>query len=160
MKTQADQKRTPREFQVGDQVFLKLQPYIQTFVARRANHKLSFKFFGPFLVIRRINEVTYELQLPEGSSIFPVFQVSQLRKALTPGTSASSSLPSMSDTANVLVKILDKRWCRGTHKMREQGLVRSQDSQATPDTWEDLEDLRRRFPTALTWGQIVSEEGG
>ena len=34
MTQQADKKRTPREFQVGDQVFLKLQPYIQTSVAQ------------------------------------------------------------------------------------------------------------------------------
>ena len=93
MKAQADKNRSVREFQVGDQVFLKLQPYIQTSVARRANHKLSFKYFGPYTIIRRMNEVTYELQLPEGSSIFLVFHVSQLKRALTLGANASSSLP-------------------------------------------------------------------
>uniref|UniRef100_A0A453RBY7 Integrase catalytic domain-containing protein n=1 Tax=Aegilops tauschii subsp. strangulata TaxID=200361 RepID=A0A453RBY7_AEGTS len=45
MKAQADKKRSFWQFQVGDQVFLKLQPYIQTSVAPSANHKLSFKFF-------------------------------------------------------------------------------------------------------------------
>ena len=85
MKAQADKRRSWREFQVGDQAFLKLQPYIQTSVAHRANHKLSFKFFGPFPMIKRVNEVTYELQLPSNSLILPVFHVSQLRHALTPG---------------------------------------------------------------------------
>lgn len=160
MKHHADKKRSVREFQVGDKVFLKLQPYIQTSVARRANHKLSFKFFGPFPVIRRINEVTYELQLPAESAIFPVFHVSQVRKMLTPGTSASSHLPPVSDIANVPFKVLEKRWRRGIRKNREQGLVRWQDEQATTDTWEDLADLQRRFPAASTWGQVDSEGGG
>lgn len=34
MKRQADKHRTDREFQVGDWVFLKLQPFIQTSVAQ------------------------------------------------------------------------------------------------------------------------------
>ena len=87
MKDQADKCCSWREFQVGYQEFLKLQPYIQTSVARHANHKLSVKFFGPFPVIKRINEVSSELQLPTNSSIFPVFHVSQLRHALTLGAS-------------------------------------------------------------------------
>lgn len=58
---------------------------------------------------------------------------------------------------------LSRSWTNGgvaAPTRREQGLVRWQDNQATPDTWEDLEDLRRCFPTAPTWGQVVSEEGG
>lgn len=160
MKDQADKRRSWREFQVGDLAFLKLQPYIQTSVARRANHKLSFKFFGPFPVIRRINDVTYELQLPATSSIFPVFHVSQLRHALIPGASASSHLPSVTDIVNSPVEILDRRWHRDTHKVREQGLVRWRDEKATQDTWEDIKDLKRRFPRAPTWGQVGSEEQG
>ena len=39
MKNQAAKKRTPRSFAPGDQVFVKLQPYVQSSVARRANHK-------------------------------------------------------------------------------------------------------------------------
>lgn len=78
-------------------------------VARRANHKLNFKFFSPFPVIRRINEVTYELQLPANSSIFPVFHISQLRHALIPGASASSHLPAATDIVNTPLKIMDRR---------------------------------------------------
>lgn len=47
MKDQADKRHSWQEFKVGDQAFLKLQLYIQTSVARRANHKPSFEFFGP-----------------------------------------------------------------------------------------------------------------
>ena len=78
MKNHADKKRSFREFQVGGKVFLKLQPYVQTSVALRANHKLSFKDYGPYPVIERINEVAYKLQLPPQAAVHPVFHVSQL----------------------------------------------------------------------------------
>jgi hypothetical protein len=42
MKSQADKGRTERVFEAGDKVFLKLQPYLQSSVAFRANHKLAF----------------------------------------------------------------------------------------------------------------------
>lgn len=39
MKDQADKKRGDRQFYVGDHVYLKLQPYVQSSIARRDNHK-------------------------------------------------------------------------------------------------------------------------
>ncbi len=48
MKHFANKKRSVRDFSVGDWVYLKLQLYVQIFVAVRASHKLSFEYFGPF----------------------------------------------------------------------------------------------------------------
>jgi hypothetical protein len=57
MKKQADKHRSDHEFNVDDTVFLKMQPYVQTSIAPRANQKLSFKFLGPFRVLERIGVV-------------------------------------------------------------------------------------------------------
>lgn len=82
MKTFADAKRTEREFQVGDKVYLQLQPYRQVTVALRKNLKLAAKYFGPFEILERIGTMAYKLDLPETSWVHPVFHVSQLMKAI------------------------------------------------------------------------------
>lgn len=65
MKHQADKHRTEREFAVGEQVFLKLQPYIQTSVARRPHQKLAFRYYGPYTILQRVGSVAYKLALQE-----------------------------------------------------------------------------------------------
>ena len=89
MKAQADKHRVEREFDVGDWVYVKLQPHIQQSVHRRSNHKLSFRYFGPYLILQRVGKVAYKLQLPAASQIHPVVHVSQLKKAIAPDTEVS-----------------------------------------------------------------------
>jgi hypothetical protein len=81
MKLQADKRRSERSFQVGDMVYLKLQPYVQAYLAPRAHQKLSYRYFGPYKILSRIGDVTYKLDLSASSSVHPVFHVSLLKSA-------------------------------------------------------------------------------
>lgn len=54
MKQLADRHRTKRVFQVGDWVYLRLQPYRQVTAQFRSNQKLAPKFYGPFQVIQNV----------------------------------------------------------------------------------------------------------
>lgn len=80
MKQHADLKRSERVFDIGDLVYVKLQPYVQTFLAPRSNQKLAYKYFGPFKVLERVGRVAYKLELPPEARIHPTIHVSQLKK--------------------------------------------------------------------------------
>lgn len=84
MKAQADGKRSKRQFEVGDMVFTKLQPYIQSSLAPRGNNKLLFKYYGPYRVLQRVGQVAYKLELSPQAKIHPVIHVSQLKKQVPP----------------------------------------------------------------------------
>lgn len=93
MKVQADKKRSNHSFHVGDTVYLKIQPYVQTSLATRSSNKLSFRYFGPFKILDKVGDVAYRLQLPDDCRIHPVFHVSQLKKAIASNAVVSQELP-------------------------------------------------------------------
>lgn len=57
MKIQADKRHTFHSFQIGDAVYVKIKPYVQTSLAIQSSNKLSFMFFGLFIIIEKIGEV-------------------------------------------------------------------------------------------------------
>ena len=129
MKSQADLKRWEVSFEVGDYVYLKLQPYRQTLVAFRASMKLAPRFFGPYLIIGKVGTVACRLALPPSSQIHNVFHVSMLRKHLGPiHTSASNQLPPISDDSIILPQpeaILDRRVIqKGKYRPKSEILVK------------------------------------
>jgi hypothetical protein len=149
MKHQVDKHRTEREFNVGDWVYLKLQPYVQMSVAPRSNQKLSYKYFGPYLILQRVGQVAYKVQLPPGSKIHPVIHVSQLKATIPPTAvvSADESLHCISDVvplvpaAIVQTKLLQLGATAVPHMLvRWTGLPEAR------MTWENKNSFLARYP--------------
>ena len=76
MKRQADQHRNEKEFEVGDWVFLRLQPHKQMSLKHQKNNKLETKYYGPYKVLQRIGSKDYKLDLPPSSRVHQFLHVS------------------------------------------------------------------------------------
>jgi hypothetical protein len=138
-KHYADRNRTERQFQVGEQVLLKLQPYAQQSVINRPYPKLSYKYFGPYTVLEKIGAVAYRLQLPETAQVHPVFHVSQLKPfnaSYTPVFSELPVIPGLQTATLVPVEILERRLVRKGNAASPQVLIRWAHMPENCTTWE------------------------
>nr|GEW44187.1 putative reverse transcriptase domain-containing protein [Tanacetum cinerariifolium] len=80
IKSYADLKRKPMEFQVRDKVMLKVLPW-KGVVRFGKRGKLNPRYVGPFKVLERIGDVPYNLDLPEElNRVHNTFHVSNLKK--------------------------------------------------------------------------------
>lgn len=163
MKSQADKKRMERSFQVGDSVYLKLQPYVQTSIARRSNQKLSYKYFGPYKIQQRVGAVAYKLDLPQGSKIHPVVHVSLLKPALPTQVTAELDLPlhcvSM-DESTVPIAIVDTKELQAGNKNFTMVLVQWSNMPSSWVTWENKNRLFEDYPNSPAWGQAGKQAEG
>jgi hypothetical protein len=61
-KISADKHRIERSFEVGDLVFLRLQPYRQSSLKKSGAEKLKPRFYGPYRIMRRLGNIVYKLE--------------------------------------------------------------------------------------------------
>lgn len=57
MKRNFDKGHREVQFEVGDLVFVKLQPYCQHSILGRTNQKLSSRYTGPYPITHKISQV-------------------------------------------------------------------------------------------------------
>jgi hypothetical protein len=148
MKAQADKNRSERSFAVGDMVYMKLQPYVQSSVATRSNKKLSFRYYGPFRVLQRIGQVAYKLNLLATSRIHPVIHVSQLKKHIPNEVEVTQDLTSVCTNPEQILKpekILNTRLIQRGASTVEQILVQWTTLPASMATWEDKAEILKKF---------------
>ena len=68
MKQNPYQHHSERSFEVGDWVFLRLQPYKQMSLKQdNKDNKLSPKYYVPYKVLQNIGTMAYKLELPASS---------------------------------------------------------------------------------------------
>jgi hypothetical protein len=162
MKFYADNNRSFRQFQTGDKVYVKLQPFAQSSVVHRPCAKLSFKYFGPFLIVERIGSTAYKLQLPDSAAIHPVFHVSQLKQHIPDHTPAFTQIPATTfseEESPVPEAILDRRLVKKGATAIIQVLIKWQGLSSEICWWEDYNVFRDRFADASIWRPAAAQEG-
>ncbi|KAM2479464.1 hypothetical protein PS1_003202 [Malus domestica] len=146
---QADQHRSERSFQIGDWVFLKLQPYRQTSVSQNHCPKLAPRYYGPFQGLARVGHVAYTLALPPHSRIHPTFHVSLLKPKIGVHTVASPTLPPVAADGTVLwfpETTLQHGMFKRANRPVTYLLIKWEGLPDHDATWEDADSIIARFP--------------
>jgi hypothetical protein len=74
-RTYADERMQPKEYAIGDSVWLSAK----NILTRRPSRKLGLKYYGPFPITEQIGKQAYKLRLGDSvGRIHPVFHVSLL----------------------------------------------------------------------------------
>jgi hypothetical protein len=160
VRAQANKHRREVEYQVGDMVYLKIQPYKLRKLANRINQKLSPRYYGPYEVEQKIGEVAYKLKLPAESRVHPVFHASLLKKAVTPNVMPQPLPECMNEEWQLEPEpeeALDTR--RNDHGVVEV-LVKWKNLPEFENSWEPADKLREEYPGFLLEGKKIFEGGG
>jgi hypothetical protein len=113
MKQQPDQHRSERSFEVGNWVFLRLQPYKHMSLKKaKKDNKLSPKYYGPYKVLQKIGTMAYKLEFPTSSRVHLVFHVSCLKKVIGDKILVQNILPELDEEGKIILEpeaIIDTR---------------------------------------------------
>ena len=143
----ADRHGTKCSFEVGDLVFLWFQPYRQSSLKQKGFEKLRPCYYGPYMIIGKVGQVAYELELPEESKIHNVFHVSCLKKVIGQQVVASQELPPLDDEGRLATspeEILQVRERKLRNRVIREYLVKWKDLPMEDATWENEQVLQ--FP--------------
>jgi hypothetical protein len=156
MKKYADLRRSERTLEVGQHVYLRLQPYRQGSMVMRRALKLSPQFYEAFTVIKKIGEVAYEFDLPASTRIHPVFHISQLKAKIGRSNVALPTLPHVDLNGIIQPEpeaVLDRRSKAQDNHTISELLIRWAGQSAEEATWEEFQALKEAYPHLV--GKVV-----
>ena len=104
MKQHVDQHHSECTFQVGDMVFLCMQPYKRSSLELKGHQKLAPNFYGPYKVLQKIGFVDYKLELPPYSRVHLVFDVSCLKKVIGTKIRAQIVLQELDNEGSIILE--------------------------------------------------------
>ncbi|KAK6115051.1 hypothetical protein DH2020_007320 [Rehmannia glutinosa] len=144
-------RRKDLEFEVGDEVFLRLSPR-KGLINPKKGGKLSPRYVGPYKILQRIGKLAYRLELPAPyAGMHDVFHVSRLKKYQPdPEHIITRDTPPLMENLSYTerpIRIIDQQ-IRQLRK-REIPMVKvvwqnhNRDEDAT---WEMEDDIRNQYP--------------
>ena len=129
-------------------MFLRLQPYKKTSLKAKHCQKLAPKFYGPYTVLKRVRQVSYQLALPNQSKLHPIFHVSCLKKVIGTTCQIQTNLPELPKEGSIWLQpeaVLDQRERRLRQRTIKEVLVQWKGMTPTDVTWEPTTILQQ-FP--------------
>jgi hypothetical protein len=146
----ANKRRRPLEFEVGNHVYLRVSPTrgVKKFGIKG---KLAPCYIGPFLILAKLGNVAYHLELPPTmAGVHNVFHVSQLKKCLKSPVDiiVDDVSPLTADLSypEHTVKILDQQNRVTRHRMIRFFKLQWSRHSEQEATWETEEFLRSKYP--------------
>ena len=152
-----DQHHRLVSFQVGDWAWLCLRQRAAASLPNAPKGKLKPRYVGLYQVLELINEVAVRLQLPPRARLHDVFHVGVLRKFVGTPPATPPPLPPLLNGAAVPApaRVVKARIAKGVRQL----LVEWLGEPPSAATWEDLEDLRSRFPAFQLEDELDFEAG-
>ncbi|GJW02147.1 putative reverse transcriptase domain-containing protein [Tanacetum coccineum] len=149
-KSYADKRRKPLEFEVGDQVLLKVSPW-KGVICFGKKSKLAPRYVGPFEILERIGLVAYRLRLPEEfNNVHDTFHVSNLKKCLADANlhvpldeiKVDKTLRFVKEPVEIMDREIKKLKCRNIALVK----VRWNSKRGPEFTWEHEDQMRIKYP--------------
>ena len=141
MKQQADQHRIERSFDVGDWVFLQLQPYKKMSLKQaKKDNKLSPKYYSLYKVLQNIGTMAFKLELPVASWVHPGFHVSCLNKVIGDKLPAQTILLELDEEGKIILEpeaVTEIRTWQLQNWLISEYLIKWKNLPAKDSTWED-----------------------
>jgi hypothetical protein len=160
MRAQANKHRREVEYNEGDMVYLKIQPYKLRKLAKRLNQKLSPRYYGPFEILQKIGNVAYKLKLPADTKVHPVFHASLLKKAIKPNTEPQPLPACMNEDWHLEPGPEEALDTRRNAQGEVEVLVKWEGLPTFENSWELADKLRQEFPGFLLEVKENFEGGG
>jgi hypothetical protein len=124
---------------------LRLQPYRQSSLKKSGAKNLKPRFYGPYKIMCRVGEVSYELELPEERKIHNVFHVSCLKKAVGQFNSTLEELPLLDEEGQlelVSEEVLEFRERKLRSRVIRECLIKWRGILVEDATWESEQVLQ------------------
>ena len=113
--------------------------------------KLSPRYCGPFKILKKIGDVAYRIELPEGIRAHPVFHVNKLKRTLHPLENVVSpkvlvELIEPPAAPHEPERVLGFRDRCMRHSVYKEALIKWKYLEEEASMWEHITMLRHKYP--------------